>query len=109
MFPASRTARARIAAITVAVLTALSVAVPLLDRGRDPGTLALAEPGTPLGQVDHDHAVCLLHGAAVWSPAAGTDLPSERLVAEADTRADTDDRSGRSSRFLHYSRAPPLV
>lgn len=109
MFPVSRGTRARIAAITMVVLTGLSVAVPLLDRGRDPDVMAVSEPGVPLGQVDHDHALCVLHSAAVWSPAAGAELPSERLIDEAHAFVATDGRPDRPSQLLHHPRAPPGV
>lgn len=109
MFPAPRAIRASVAALAVIVLTGLSVAVPLLDQGRDPGALAVSEPGTPAGYVDHDHAICLQHGAAAWSPAMGAELPSERLVPETDTPVPADERASHSFRRLPQSRAPPAV
>lgn len=109
MFPVSRVTRARIAALTVVVLTGLTVAVPLLDRGRDPGAMAVSEPGVPLGQVDHDHALCVLHSVAVWSPATGPEIPSARLVDEADSFVAFDGRPDRPSPLLHHPRAPPCA
>lgn len=109
MFAPARALRAHVSALTLAVLTALSVAVPLLDQGRPEGGARLAAPGTPAGFVDHHHGVCLQHSAAAWSPAEGADLPSELLVREAEAPWGAAHRSGRPSWSTHHSRAPPIV
>lgn len=109
MIPVARTLRSRTAAAMMVVVTVLSVAVPLLDQGRDPGALALSEPGETTGHVDHHHAICLQHGAAAWSPAGGTDLPSQRFVRQADSPCRAMVHVGEATPSLHHSRAPPLV
>lgn len=109
MYAPPRGFRAHVAAVTLAVLTALSVAVPLLDQGRPEGGVRLSEPGTPAGYVDHHHGVCLQHSAAAWSPAEGADLPSELLVPEAEPLPRAEHPPGRSCWSTAQSRAPPLV
>lgn len=109
MIRTRRTLDATVAAALMVAVTALSVAVPLLDRGRDPGALALTEPGATTGYVDHHHGVCMQHSAAAWSPAAGTDLPSARLVREDDAPHPVVRGAGHAARSLPLSRAPPLV
>lgn len=109
MYAPARGFRAHVAAVTLAVLTALSVAVPLLDQGRPEGGVRLSAPGTPAGFMDHHHGVCLQHSAAAWSPADGADLPSELLVHEAEPVPGSVHPSGRSSGSTHHSRAPPIV
>lgn len=109
MYAPSRPLRAHVAAVTLAVLTALSVAVPLLDQGRPEGGVRLSAPGTPAGYLDHHHEVCLQHSAAAWSPAGGADVPAELLVHEAEPLRGAVHPSGRSSRSPHHPRAPPFV
>lgn len=105
----SRTIRARVAATLVVVVAALSVAVPLLDRGLGAGTVALTEPGAAPGYVDHHHIVCVQHSATAWSAAAGAETPLERYVAQAEPPHAADQRWDRCTRSVHHSRAPPLV
>ena len=109
MFSRSRVLRPLVAVVVAVVVTALMVAVPLLDQGRDPGALAFAESGTTTGYVEHHHGVCLQYGAAAWFPALAADLPSELLVHETDDLDDTAYRAGRSFLAFHHSRAPPTV
>jgi hypothetical protein len=109
MYAPGRGYRAYVAAITLAVLTAMSVAVPLLDQGLPEGGSRLSAPGTAAGYVDHHHGVCLQHSAAAWSAAEGADLPSELLVREAEPLRGTVHPSGRSSWSTYHSRAPPIV
>ena len=109
MKTSTRRLRATVAATTMVVVTALGVAVPLLDRGWDAGGLALSEPGHPAGYVDHNHDVCVQHSATAWSSAAATELPSERFVRQADApcRVVVHPQTPLSS--LHHSRAPPSL
>lgn len=109
MITIARTLQARTAATMVVVVTVLSVAVPLLDQGRDPGALALSEPGEATGHVDHHHAICLQHSVTAWSPAVGTDLPSQRFVRQADSPCRAIVHPVESIPSLHHPRAPPLV
>ena len=109
MFPLSRKTRARVAALVAVVLTALSVTVPLLDRGLDPGALALTEAGEAPGYVDHHHGVCLQHSAAAWTPAVGAELPTERFGRQDDAPCRAGVHTGGPSLTLHRSRAPPVV
>ena len=109
MIPVIRRLQASVAAALIVAVTALSVAVPLLDRGRDPGALALTEPGAATGYVDHHHGVCVQYSAASWSIATGADIPSARLVREDDAPIPAVRRVARDVRSLPLSRAPPLV
>ena len=110
MSPSSRPGRATVAAVTAALITALSVMVPLLDSGRVPGPVAIAETGAAgTGYVDHHHGVCLQHSAGAWTQTPGAELPSERFLREHDTPRATRHCSGYNARSLHFSRAPPLV
>lgn len=109
MFARACTFRPHVAAVVMAVLTTLSVVVPLLDQGRHLGGERLAEAGTPPGYVDHHHGVCLQHSAAAWSPAKGAELPSAVQVRENETFHYAALCPGRSARSLHHSRAPPVA
>lgn len=109
MSSVSRRFQATIAAGLMVAVTALSVAVPLMDRGRELGMRSLTEPGAAPGYVDHHHSVCVQHGAAAWSPVGETPLPSARLVREDDAPALVVHRTGSAARSLPFSRAPPLV
>ena len=109
MFPMSRAWRARTAATVAVVATALTVAVPLLDRGRDPGALAFSEPGANPGYVEHNHSVCLQHGQATWQPVAAAELPAERFVRQEDSPCRAVVRSAGVAASPHHPRAPPLV
>lgn len=109
MKPPLRRFRARVAAATLMAVTAMSVAVPLLDRGLDPGRLALSEAGHARGYVDHNHGVCLQHSATAWSPAVGTDLPSERFVRRVDSPCRAVVHPVGATLLLHNPRAPPRV
>lgn len=108
MNPLSRSLRARIAAGTAVLLTALSVVVPLMDRGQDLTAVALSDPGQTAGYVDHHHGVCLQHSATAWSPAARADLPSERFTPHSRTPPRATHWPGRPVRSVHNSRGPPL-
>ncbi|MGK7312083.1 MAG: hypothetical protein ACN0LA_07555 [Candidatus Longimicrobiales bacterium M2_2A_002] len=109
MSSAPRRFQAMIAAGLMVAVTALSVAVPLLDRGRELGTRAFTEPGAATGYVDHHHSVCVQHGAAAWYPVGETPLPSARLVREDDASAPVLRRTACTARTLPFSRAPPRV
>ena len=109
MYPFSRAWRARVAATVAVVVTALTVAVPLLDRGEAPGVVAFSEPGATPGYVEHDHSVCLQHGQSAWQPVAVTELPAERFVRQADSPCRAIIRSRGAPASPHHSRAPPIV
>lgn len=109
MFSLSRVMRARVAATTAVVVTALSVAVPLLDRGQDPDALAFSERGAPIGYVEHNHSVCLQHGQAVWTPVAAAELPAQRFVRQEDSPCRTVVHVPGPAVSSHQSRAPPFV
>lgn len=110
MRPLSRPGRAIVAAVTAVLITALSVMVPLLDSGRVPGPVAIAESGAAgAGYVDHHHGVCLQHSAGAWTQTPGAELPSERFLHGQDAPRATTHCPGHTARSLHFSRAPPLV
>jgi len=109
MFPLPEPTRARVAAVLMAVLTALTVAVPLLDLGRDPGALAFTDADHTPGYVDHHHGVCVQHSAAAWTPASGAELPSERLVRQDDAPLPVVVHPIAATLTAHHSRAPPLI
>lgn len=104
-----RRTHAAAAAVLIAVLTVLSVMVPLLDRGRDPSHLVLAAPGTAVGYVPHHHGVCLQHGAAGWTAATGPAPIWNAIQREASGDATDRPAPDRSVIATHLSRAPPLV
>jgi hypothetical protein len=107
--PRCRTFRAALSAALVLVVVGLGALIPLLDAGRDPGRLAVAEAPAPDGAYDHDHRVCLQFGSAAWFP---TDQDGLRLVipirdvALAPANTAGPDAPSRSS---HRSRAPPTA
>ncbi len=109
MSPDPHKTRGLTAATTAVVLAAMIVAVPLLDRGADPGALALSDPAATVGYVDHHHGVCLQHSASAWSPTALAEFPIERCVQQTDSPSRALAPSSPSLRLLHHSRAPPLV
>ena len=101
--------RAPVATGLAVLLTALSVAVPLLDLGRSPAGVAVVDPGEAAGYVDHHHGVCLQHSATAWAPAAGTEMPAGRLVREDPGPGAWTRFPCRSLPSLPHSRAPPIV
>lgn len=101
--------RAMVAATMMVVGVTLSALVPMLDRGRDPDALAFTEPGQSTGYVQHDHGVCVQHGAAAWTAAAMAELPAANLVRAADSPHPVVVDPAGATLSTHRSRAPPLV
>ncbi len=102
--------RKRVTAALVALLTVLSVAVPLLDRGgpRQESTVHAEHPlSTHPGA--HDHTICIQHSANAWlAPDAVTapHRPEEWLLPEEATAFPLVPTPYRHAR---RSRAPPVL
>lgn len=99
--------RALVALATAAILVALSAGVPLLDAGGVPGWGRGSHEGPAPGQVDHDHTLCLQHGATAWSPAPATSTPWASSVVEHAVPTGVRLHSEIVLRSTHHSRAPP--
>lgn len=68
--------RAAVATAVIALLGALAVAVPLLDVVADGGPYAVSA-SQDTGRLDHDHRICLQHGAMAWLAGVGASAPVE--------------------------------
>jgi hypothetical protein len=104
----SRT-RASAALGLAVVLLALSVAVPLLDRGRTVGPLAFGDSDSHAGVVAHDHGICLQHGAATWAPGEGAKAPAPVLVRDHLRPEEGVVRTDAVPAPTHLPRAPPPI
>jgi hypothetical protein len=104
----SRT-RASAALGLAAVLLALSVAVPLLDRGRTMGPFVFGDSSSHAGVLAHDHGICLQYGAATWAPGEGAQAPAPVLVREHVRPEDGVVRVEAVAPLTHLPRAPPRI
>lgn len=109
MVQRSGRSRRLLAAVTAVVLVVLSTGMPLLDAGGPTGWDAAPHEGGAPGQVDHDHTLCLQHGATAWAPAPAAALPPESRVGEHALPAGRRLHSELLLRSTHHSRAPPSV
>ncbi len=105
-----RTDRRVMAAALAVLLTALSVSVPLLDRGGPDGAWVVhAEHPLSAHLNGHDHTICTQHSASPWlalNVRAAGPMPVEGVAPETGSALRLDTSSHHHPR---RSRAPPIV
>ena len=100
--------KASIAAAMAVVMLALGLGVPLLDLGRDPTRLVVADVEAPVGSVDHDHRLCAMFAAAPGSPASPAQPPSAAVAPDSGLPTPAAPCTSPADDSSHRSRAPPV-
>ena len=108
MIQRSQRFRRIVASTTAAVVLALGLGVPLLDSGMALGHVSIAAEQVEGGFGDHDHGICVHHGATTWATGARTAPPLD-LAVDENAPAQADAASPDGPAFpTHRSRAPPI-
>lgn len=104
-----RPSRTAIAGAMAIVMLGLMLGMPLLDLGLGAGRVSVAEADAPGGWLDHDHGLCMMYGAAPWSPATRMPPPTAPAIREPAPPAETPAPAVDGHRSYHRSRAPPVA
>lgn len=101
--------RTPVALAVAVVMLGLTLGMPLLDLGRGPGRVDVVDPDAGGGWVDHDHGLCMLYGAAPWSPAGSTEPPPDLVVPDDAAPISGPTHAVAALLFRPQPRAPPVV
>lgn len=101
--------RFTVALPTALVMAALALTVPLLDAEPHGAVPSFQADGAGAGYLDHDHSVCIQHGASPWSPVHQTGVLAPVPVRDTDPPPPARRCHDPSHSGPFQPRAPPIA